>query len=251
MLCRCVRRGGLAVVCAALAVLLPTEGRADRLVVGVENINYSPHYAVVDHAFTDFARAVLDAFATDRGHRMIYRPLPVKRLFQELLQGDIDLKYPANPNWQPALKVGHRVVYSAPVTRYVDGLFVVPGDVGKTLADIRTVGTVRGFSPVVLADAVAAGIIQVHENSSFVSLVQMGVLGRVGAIYGNVSVIGDRLKRLGKSASLVFDPGLPHDDGAYHLATVKSPAAIADFDAWIADHADRVAEMEKEHGLVR
>jgi polar amino acid transport system substrate-binding protein len=82
---------------------------APTLVVGVEEQDYLPAYGWRDGRFEGAAREILDAFAADRGLRLEYRALPVKRLFASLVHHEIDLKFPDNPDWETKVKAGPRL----------------------------------------------------------------------------------------------------------------------------------------------
>ncbi|OIQ86452.1 bacterial extracellular solute-binding protein, family 3 [mine drainage metagenome] len=241
----------LVIGCAGLA-----QGTAQaappQFVVGVENINYLPYYSGDQGQYGGFARALLDAYAADRGYRFTYRPLPITRLFRELVAGVIDFKFPDNPLWQAALKQGHAVAYSDPVADYVDGVLVLPQNYGKGPAAIHSLGTVRGFTAYDWLDRIKGGSVRLEENPSFSGLMLQGMAQRVDGVYANVAVSYQTLEqRLHKTGGLVFDPGLPHSRSSYRLSTVKHPEIVADFNRWLAANRTRVDKMKHDWGVDR
>jgi polar amino acid transport system substrate-binding protein len=235
----------MSLFCSVLLTALPA--RAQTLTVGVESSQYLPAYSYENGEYTGFARALLDAFAQDKGYRLEYKALPVVRLFSELLAGNIDLKFPDNAMWSASQKAGHDVVYSVPVIAYVDGVSVVPASKGMSVEAVRSLGLMRGFTAWDWRDRITAGTVSLHENNSFPALLETTIAGRNNGAYANVAVVNHQLERvLRKPGALVFDPGLPHTRSHYHLSSIKRPEVIAAFNAWMAANTDRVARMKAE-----
>lgn len=237
-------RIGLACV---LALSCGVAGAA-QFTVGVEALDYYPHYRTdAKGEFSGYARAVLDAFAADSGHEFEYRPLPVNRLYAEFVAGKVDFKYPDNAFWGKDAKGDAKVVYSAAVTPYVDGLMVLPARAGAT--DVKSLGIVAGFTPFPYKDALAAGKFTLEERNSLDQLLRGVLLGRIDAAYVNIDVGRHALKTLGEDGKLVFDEAMPADRGDYHLSTVGHAEVVAQFDAWLKANAPRLAQLRAEYGL--
>jgi ABC-type amino acid transport substrate-binding protein len=225
---------------------------ADRdLVVGVEDIAYLPAYSAEGGQYSGTARLILDRFAADRGYRMVYRPLPIKRLFAELAGGGIDLKFPDHPQWNQAAKTAVEVRYSQPVIRYVDGLMVLPSRLG---GEVTVMGSVTGFTPFAWLDRIKDGRVQLRETANPDDLLQQVAKDRLHGAYMSVAAAHYRLDSvLGLPGALAFDPTLPHSRDAYRLSSVKHPAVIAEFDAWMTANADwikaTIASTGAEKGI--
>ncbi|HYD32117.1 MAG TPA: transporter substrate-binding domain-containing protein [Azospirillaceae bacterium] len=219
-------------------------------VVGVENIEYFPHYTYADGDYKGFARDLLDAFAKDKGYAFQYRALPVSRLMQEFVGQEIDLKYPDNSYWSADQRKGKDIVYSDPVVAYIDGVSVKPENVGKGPDAVAKLGIVRGFTAWDWMDRISGGKVTLAENNSFSSLVQTSIAGRVDGAYGNVAVVKHQLeKQLKQPGALAYDPGLPHTESNYHLSTIKHPKLIEEFNAWLKANADLMAKLKAEYGV--
>jgi len=232
---------------AAAVLSLTRPALAEHYVVGVEAIDYMPHYGVTEKGeYQGFARALLDAYAADRGHQIEYRPLPVNRLFHELLEGRVDFKYPDNPFWQADLKSGKNLTYSEPVVSYIDGVLVLPENKGKPVDSIRTLGTVRGFTAFDWLDRIKAGSTKLEENPAFPGLMFQALNKRIDGAYANVAVAHNTLDGMQKPEALVFDPGLPNTKGSYKLSTVKHPEVIADFNAWMKSKPELIAKLKAQ-----
>lgn len=239
----------LGVAAAMLLAAASAAGAQTRYVVGVENIAYMPYYTYEGGRYGGFARKVLDAFAKDRGYVFDYKALPIQRLYAHFLDGTVDFKYPDSPEWRQELRTGREIAYSASVTDYVDGT-IVPADRPAMKKDeIRTLGTVSGFTPWAWAADLDAGSPVLSENGSFDALLAQVLNGRVDAAYANVAVARHQLERLGRPGALVFAPDLPHVRGTYHLSTTRHPDLIAELDAWLAANAVRIKEFRREFGI--
>lgn len=244
---RCLKVSALAAA-AAVVGPFPSPVAAQTYTVGVENIDYFPQYSFRDGEYRGFSRALLDAFAKDKGYTFDYRPLPVARLFATFVAGDLDLKYPDNALWSADLKKAVRVTYSAPVVAYIDGVSVLPARVGQGPGAVAVLGMVRGFTAWDWLDRIASGTVRVQENNSFTALLDQALLARVDGVYANVAVVNHLLETVAKTpGGLVFDPGLPHTRSHYHLSSIRHPALIAEFDAWMAADPSLVARLKEEY----
>lgn len=231
------------------AIAAPPQGVARDLTVGVEAIDYSPIYAWRDGQFVGAAREILDAFARSNGHRLIFRPLPVKRLLAELIHGGVDLKFPDSPDWQPAVRGGATLAYSAPVFAYIDGTMVRRDRVGQGTETVRTLGTVAGFTAFAWKNRVEAGVVELKENPGFEPLLRQVVAGRIDGAYVNVAVAYHMAAGLpGGQGELTYDPDLPHISDSYRLSSRVAPEIVAEFDTWLAANKAAVAAIVARTG---
>lgn len=234
-----------------LACGLASTARAETrdLVIGVEDIEYYPLYAIRDGEYVGAMREIIDAFARAKDYHVTYRPLPVKRLYAELANGGIDMKLPDNPNWGTDAKAGLQMVYSKPVAAYVDGVMVRPGSVAKPVDQFRTLGTVSGFTPYAWLDRVKNGSVAIKENPRMELLLRQTVVGHVEGAYVNVAVAYHLVNSiLNMPGALIFNPALPHSRDFYYMSSAKRPAAIADFNAWMAANEALVKSIKDRFG---
>ncbi len=245
---------GLAVAPAALTFAAPAAMADDRpeYVIGVEELDYYPAYAVQDGAYVGAAREIFDAFAADAGIAFRYQPLPVNRLYADLTGGGIDFKFPDNPHWNPTAKAGSEVAYSAPVIAYIDGVMVRPARKGREADALATLGTVTGFTPFSWLDRIEDGRVRLSENAQMRPLLRQVMTDRIDGAYVNVAVASHLLAAdFGDAGALVFDADLPHSRDAYRLSAVRHPDLIARFNAWLAANGARVAEIKARYGAER
>lgn len=218
--------------------------------VGVEALDYYPHYSNAQGAFSGFARDLLDAFAQSQGYRFDYRPLPVARLYKTFFAGELDFKYPDNPDWQASKRQGLDIHYSVPVASYIDGVLLLPANRGKGIAQLASLGTVRGFTPWNYLDVIARGSLKVREVTTFKQSLLQGINGRVDGVYMNVDVGRYQLdKVLSQPGALVFDETLPYSSGAYRLSSIRHPAVLEALNAFLHSHAAEVQAMKDAYGL--
>ena len=241
-----INRFGL--LCFAGMVGVANAGKP--LVVGVETTPYFPQYQFDGPQGKGYAADLLDAFAKQRGYDVSYKALPVARLYSVYLAGEVDLKYPDNSNWQGDAKKGKTIVYSTAVMSFVDGILVKPANKGKGVDALKTVGLLRGFTPWTFLDLVQSGKIKLAENDTLEGAVKQAQAGRVDGVYANVSVLNYLVtETLKEPGSLVYDEGLPHSEGTYHLSSFKRPEVITDFNDFLAKEKALIDSIKARYKL--
>lgn len=218
---------------------------AQELVMGVEDIEYYPYYAKRDGRYAGFAKELFDEFGKEYGHNIRYRLLPIKRLYSDLLNGRVDLKFPDNPHWAKKRKLGKEVLYSDGVVDYIDGVMVLPKNVGKGKAALKNLGTVRGFSPWTFMGDVESGEIILHENSDLTGLIKSIKSRRVDGVYFNILVARYFLKyTFFEEGVVVFDEGLPHTRDTYYISTLRHKDILRQFNEYMIKNAEFVEGLK-------
>ncbi|MET1076985.1 MAG: transporter substrate-binding domain-containing protein [Pseudomonas sp.] len=218
--------------------------------VGVELQPYLPYYSQQNGEYRGFARDLLDAFANAEGHQFTYVAVPVQRLLGDFLAGRLDLKYPDNPHWSAEQKRGHRLHYSVATAPFIDGVLVLPGNLGQGMGRLRVLGTPLGFTPQAYLAELAAGRMRLTQTNQIDSLLKMALSGRVDGVYLNPRVAQNALHAAGlPREALVFDATLPHLKGDYHLSSLQHPELIRQFDRFLASHPDLLAQLQARHGI--
>ncbi len=237
------------VMIGALFAELPPETSYE---VGVESIDYYPHYAFENGELVGFARRLFDAFAEWKGIEFRYKAYPVKRLDLAFLNKDfIDFRYPANPKWDEKYQFSGELYYSHPIVAYTDGAVVLDGNKGRGIAAIDRLGTIRGFNPFPYLGFIKEGRMDVVEVSTFESLLEMVRMQRVDAAYINVEIAQYLIGYGATDATrpLIYDPALPHTNDHYHLSTRKFPGLLADFNRFLETEKSRVDDLKHAMGL--
>ena len=212
--------------------LLKSEKKS--FIVGVENISYFPMYGLENGKYSGYAREILDAFASEHGYTFFYKPLPILRLYKDLLVNQtVDFKYPDNTFWKKDLKNGKNISYSISVVDYIDGVMVLPANRGRGLKRFKRLGTIIGFTPWEYLDDIKAGNIKHDKAPHYDCIIKMALAKRVDGAYSCVSVMNFQLEKMNKGGALVFDPVLPHTKSSYLLSSVKHPLIIKQFSGWL------------------
>lgn len=232
------------------ALLFGTTVWADgkTFTVGVENLEYNPHYSFEGGEYKGFGAEVLKAFAKEKGYTLQFKPYPVARLIGVFVSGEVDFKYPDNSNWAGDAKKGKSIVYSDAVAQFTDGALVLPDMKGKTT--LKTLGAPRGFTPWTYMGDVSAGKIKLQELDTLDAVIKSVQAKRVDAGYANIDVAAHYMKNVLKTPDvLVFDSALPHDKGTYHLSTIKHAAVIAEFNQFLKDKKAMIDGLRSQYGV--
>jgi polar amino acid transport system substrate-binding protein len=219
-------------------------------VVGVEALNYYPYYSDEGKQYSGFSRDLLDSFAKEKGYTFEYKILPVSRLYESFFAGELDFKYPDNLLWQESKRKGMVISYSEPIIGYTDGVFVLPVNKGKGVEGLKSLGTVRGFTPWDYLGRVEKGQIKIQEVNSFQQSLLQGINGRVDGVYMNTEVGDYQLNVVLKLPdALVFDDALPSSKGFYTLSSTKNASVIAEFNEFLLEHSAEVEALKAKYQL--
>jgi polar amino acid transport system substrate-binding protein len=203
-------------VCAPTAPITPT---ATTFTIGVENLQYYPLSTIQSGEYVGFAREVLDAFARKQGYNFKYIPLPVNRLYSLYLgEPRLDFKYPDNAKWKPELRASLTISYSTPLIVSNDVAMVLPENKGRNIGQLKSLGTVNGFTPWPYMAEIENKSLTVVTNGSFEGLLRDAMQNRIDAVFINIDVANAKLRDvLRKPGALVFDPGLPYGHSDFCL----------------------------------
>jgi polar amino acid transport system substrate-binding protein len=219
--------------------------------IGVENLQYTPFSAVENGEYIGFSREVLDAFAKKQGYTFKYIPLGVNRLFSQYLgERTLDFKYPDNPKWKPELRSSLMISYSGPLVVSNDVAMVLPENKGRNVGQIKTLGTVNGFTPWPYIKEIENKSITVVTNGSFEGLLRDAMQNRIDAVFINIDVANAKLRDvLRQPGRLVFDPGLPYGHSDFCLSTIKHPEVIEEFNAFLSGEHILVEKLREKYKI--
>lgn len=225
---------------------------AEKLVVGFQDMDFYPYGRTSEKdVYVGYLRAVLDAFAADRGHELELAVTPLKRLFLAFRTGDVDLFVPDNPAWSLSYKEGIGIHYSDTIAIALDGFAVLPGREREKLADgIVHLGVILGFTVEPLFDASQRELIVFDRASRFDSLFRSLFLERVDAVYCNQAVASHVLETLGKEpGAIAWNVHLPRFKSEFHVSSSRGEL-IAELNEWLRAHGDKVQALKRSHGLL-
>ncbi len=212
---------------------------------------YLPYSVSENGKYSGFNRQVLDAFAKTYGYQFEYKAMPVARLnYQFLTVQDLDFRFPENPNWSEDLKQDLQLYYSEPVVSYIDGVMVSKERSKINISQLKKLALIRGFSPIGYQEKISRWEIATVPSNSAIAAVKMVARGRAAGVYINLDVANFLLNRviLGPG-SLVFNRHLPFTKDAYHLATIKHPKIIKEFNTFLANNQPMLRLMKKRAGI--
>ncbi len=229
---------------------LASAGQLKTILVGVEDMDYRPYAAWIDGVYVGAAADIFNKFASDRGYQIIYRPLSVKRLYQALFDGAIDLKYPDSPEWLFSARKDLKITYSNPVLDYTDGIMVLPQHAGVGIGALKSLAMVSGFTPPYEIQRLAGRNITLDDNFNGISLVRYVMSGRADG--GFISVVTAQwilTNTIHKPDGLKYDPDLPHQIGAYMMSTTTKPEVVADFNDWMSKNGRFLEDTKKRWSI--
>ncbi len=240
-----------------LAIAMASAAAADveaakSYTIGVEDLQYYPlHTTGNGNVFGGFAREVLDMFAKEKGYSFRYVPLPVNRLYVAFLkERTLDFKYPDNPRWKEDLRGAATIHYSATLVTSEEGAMVLPKHKGRSLRQIKSLGTVLGFTPWPYLPAIDSKAITLSTSNGFDGLLRHALADHIDAVYINVDVANYLLaKELKTPGGLVFDPGLPHARSDFSLSTLRHAEVLNEFDAFLRRERLQLQNLKLKYGI--
>ncbi len=234
------------------AVLLAGAARAEKLVIGFEDINLYPYGKPSEtQVYVGYLRTILDAFAADRGHELEFAVIPLKRLFLEFGSGDVDMFIPDNPAWSQEYKKGVDVSYSDAVAVVLDGFAVLPGREREPMNEQEIhIGVILGVTVEPLFEDRQRQRIVFDRASRFESVFRALLLGRVDAVHCNLAVAGHVLSTLGRTPdSVAWNASLPRFKSYFHVSSTRGEL-IAELNAWLRAHQDELSALKQEYGIL-
>lgn len=223
--------------------------------LGVQDINYYPLYGTYDGEdkkigkFNGLIEELLDLYnKSQKDFLLIYEVRPIKRMYEEFLgkNSNLDAIFPDNPNWSTDIKQGKKLSYSLPVIDYTDGLFVLEENKNATLADIKVIGTLAGFSAFDYKNEIDSGKIKLEESFNTSSLIEKLAKKRVDYIYANKFIIQCKLAKL-KLKNVLFSERLPHTVSHYYLSSEKFPNLIKSFNAFLIKNKNVISKINNSY----
>ncbi|WP_083938623.1 transporter substrate-binding domain-containing protein [Psychromonas ossibalaenae] len=221
--------------------------------VGVQNFSeYHPYSEFKNNLYSGFNRELLDMFAASHNYTFNYKARPIKRLYAEYTAGKFDFKYPDNALWQKQLKSTIKIKYSSSVVEYTDGIMLLPAKKGTLLNELKSISAINGFTlPEAYLHRERQGQLAIVRTTDYKRLLQLALEGRVDGAYFNTAISSHYLSHSGyKTDALVFDSSLPFLRNQRTLSSIKYPAVIKQFDQFLVEREDDIAELKKRYGLL-
>lgn len=218
--------------------------------VGVQDFHdYSPYSTYKNNIYNAFNRELLDLFAESYDYTFIYEARPLPRLYAEFVAGYLDFKYPDNRNWNYDLKAGLDIQYSQPVVSFIDGILVLPENIGNINQKKYTLGILSGYSPAKsILKRAEQGQIVLKNVYNYYRLLQLVISKHIEAAYINIAVSQYQLASLYNDKNkLLFDSSLPNIKGHRHLSSFKHPLLIKQFNQFLESHQKEIQRLKDKY----
>ena len=216
--------------------------------IGVEDFkDFLPYSDYRDGRFSGLGKDILELFANQHGYHFTYVPLPLKRRDRMYLNQKLDFAFPDHPDWAEDKKEGISVHY-AEMLEYIDGVIVLPENLGKGLPQIRMLGTPRGYTPSPYLKKQEEGAVYIAQ-SNFNGLFLKLLKGKLDGVYVNVKVskhVWYGTKQMEKR-SFVFDPSLPHIKGFWSFSSILYPKVVQEFRMFLKKNVSEIDAMKRKY----
>jgi hypothetical protein len=125
-----------------------TSVHSKGFIVGVENINYYPHYDFTNKKQSGYIYDLLELFSKTNNHKFTFVVLPIKRLRKQLLESnEINFMYPDNLIWEQFHSKLDNKVYSDAIVFALGGTLVKTENLGKGSYYVKSLSVPHGFTP--------------------------------------------------------------------------------------------------------
>lgn len=230
--------------------ILSTPSKADEFTVGVEQINYFPFYQMENKEMKlSFFKEVLDAYGSQKGHTFKYVSYPLGELTKALWEGKIDFRYPDNPAWLVDANVKDNIFFSVDVVTFIEGLMVTSSRAGASIDTIKSIGTIKGYTPWPYVDRIRRKLIQHKEFESAYYLVKNVSDGVIDAAFININVAESILREANLEGTLIFARHLPYLELDSTLSTRHHRAIIQDFSDYLLRSRGQLAALKQKYQI--
>lgn len=224
---------------------------ADTFIFGAQNIDYYPHYRFKDKQDRGYMGALFEEFAKRYGHSVTYVAYPTKRLNLEMSNGQIDFIYPENPAWQSKeFNKKSNTIYSDAIITSFGNTMVLPERLNTGIKSFSSVAVPLGFVPVMYAELVAQNKVTIVNVPDAIAALRMVLLKRVDGADVERNVANHLLANMGQENALVSDPNLPSDAATFHLATLKHPLVIQQFNEFMEKNQTLIIQLKQRYKLI-
>jgi len=221
--------------------------------VGVENIDYSPHYNFSTPDGQSFFHEFIHWLKQKTGCKFKIIPLPIKRLnlvYEE--EGSIDFIYPDNPNWhQTSLvaKEGEQRIYSPEIVTALGGTMVTESNKNMPLSEFSMLAIPRGFTPIAWLPLQSHYQFTIREVSDAKAALLMVQAGRADGADVEYNVAQYLIKKH-KLSPMVLANNLPYTPTGLHLSTFDQLEMMETITKLILENQAEIQEIKKNFNLL-
>lgn len=233
-------------ICHAEDVLPPEIAS---VTVGIEQLNYYPHYDFSGHQLRGFIRELLDMFSFYSSYSIEYVPMPTKRLPKELAES-LDIIYPDNPIWRKHQIITDERMYSQSIVQIIGTSWVQHGQDTAEPDRLKRLGIIRGFTVTQWYPLIKQFNIKVVEANDADALMALLVKDRVDVIDMEFHVGMNYRKNYPEPLQPVVGRKLPVSVIGFHLSSINRPDVVAAFDRFLSEHSAAIILLKHKYGLL-
>lgn len=222
---------------------------AKEIVVGIEDINYYPHYDFSGAQPRGYFFELMRLFSQKSGHDLRFQKLPVKRLYLAA-KDEVDLVYPDNPRWQQYLYKSYPKTYSDPVIHTLGSTMVRPENRQLSVARVNSLAIIHGFAPSRWLELKKIYSFKIVEAQDVPAALGLLLKNRVDAAVVEYNVAQAYLAEHQKRGALVAGEQLPFTDVPFLLSTVNHPELIAEFNQFLKTERVAIQALKDKFALV-
>lgn len=232
---------------------LSVIAQAEQIRVGVESINFHPHYWQGSSGeYSGFAADYFKLFSEAYGYDIEFVALPPAQLLTALINSQVDLKYPDNPVWGGDSKNGLSIQYTNPLVKIVEGTLVNPRRKGRGLENLKTIGTVKGFTPWIYGDLINSGEVEVMEFDNLKDLTRAGIKNEIDGVFFNVVVATYFIDNLSTLPFILeFDNTLPFTASEFFASSITRKDVVEDLNRFSESHMDEISQLKVQYEIER
>lgn len=222
---------------------------AQEFIIGVEDVSYYPLFEFQTKRDT-YSKELLNRFASSRGYKFTYLPLPIKRFDKWLMEEKIDFKYPDNSRWYPDPTLKSKYTFSQSTIKLVAGTTVLKSFLKQNKSEFKSLGTLLGFYPTTWIEQIKSGRVKLYEDVSTKILVRQLLENNVDGIDIEPSVISYYLRELGEPTDIVtIDKRYRYDVYDFHFSTIKYPKVIKEFNDFLNSNKTLLIELNRKYNI--
>jgi polar amino acid transport system substrate-binding protein len=221
--------------------------------IGVQAIDYSPHYNFVTNNSVNFFEEFIVWLKHKTGCNFEVVSLPIKRLnlaFEQ--QKNIDFIYPDNPNWHDTTQVKKEDIqrtYSPEITSALGGTMVKAINKNISLTDFNILAIPRGFTPVAwlpLQNKYKVKFREVTDGKAALLMVQTGRVDGADIEYNVAQYLINKYKL----TPLVLAKNLPFTPTGFHLSTFSQLKMMSTINELVINNQADINEIKQKVKLL-
>ena len=232
-----------------LTVFADNKG-ATVITLGIEDINYFPHYDARFDEKRGYIFELLAMFEKQANVKFQIVALPTKRLNRRFFKDrDLDLIYPFNPGWVSPETDKTSLMFSAPIVQILGGTMVKTENRDMELSEFSVLAVPRGFTPIEWYKLRDQYEFQILEVANAWDALQMVMLGRADGADIEFNVARALLNKYKKSDALDLGQKLPFSSIHFFMATYNQHFLLTKFDTFMRDNHQAIEALKQKYQL--